>query len=90
MGWDGLRSDLCLRAHAYGRVPRPIIGGMHANFHTVAVIGTGAMGRGIAQVAAQAGCQVRLFDQQSGAVAAAIQFIQAQWERQRGRPDRSA
>ena len=83
MGWDGLRSDLCLRAHAYGRVPRPIIGGMHANFHTVAVIGTGAMGRGIAQVAAQAGCQVRLFDQQSGAVAAAIQFIQAQWERQR-------
>ncbi len=56
---------------------------MEHNFLTVAVIGTGAMGRGIAQMAAQAGCQVRLFDQQAGAADAARQYIQGQWERLR-------
>ena len=56
---------------------------MEHNFLTVAVIGTGAMGRGIAQMAAQAGCQVRLFDQQAGAAEAARQYIQSQWERLR-------
>ena len=33
----------------------------------VGLVGTGAMGRGIAQIAAQGGCQVLLFDAQSGA-----------------------
>ncbi len=51
------------------------------DFKVVAVIGAGAMGRGIAQLAAQAGCQVRLFDQQAGAVDAARQAIGSQWDR---------
>ena len=33
----------------------------------VGLVGAGAMGRGIAQIAAQGGCQVLLFDAQSGA-----------------------
>ncbi len=37
----------------------------------IGVVGCGTMGRGIAQIAAQAGIRVRLFDQQPGAVAAA-------------------
>jgi 3-hydroxybutyryl-CoA dehydrogenase len=37
------------------------------NFDTVAVIGAGTMGAGIAQVAAQAGHRVRLFDAREGA-----------------------
>ena len=40
-------------------------------FSKVAIIGAGAMGRGIAQIAAQAGSQVWLFDTQSGASAKA-------------------
>ena len=32
------------------------------SFHTVGIVGTGAMGRGIAQIAAQAGSTVLLFD----------------------------
>ncbi len=65
---------------------------MHTTFQTIAVIGAGAMGRGIAQMAAQAGCQVRLYDQQAQAVAAAQQFILSQWERMRdkGRLDEAA
>lgn len=35
--------------------------------HTIAVIGTGAMGAGIAQLCAQAGFNVRLYDVQAGA-----------------------
>ena len=38
---------------------------------TLAVVGAGVMGRGIAQIAAQAGLDVRLFDAQSGAAARA-------------------
>ena len=37
----------------------------------IGVIGAGAMGRGIAQVCAAAGCEVRLFDSQPAAVEAA-------------------
>ena len=40
-------------------------------FTTVGIVGTGAMGRGIAQIAAQAGAVVRLFDTQPDAVAKA-------------------
>ena len=41
----------------------------------VAVIGSGAMGSGIAQVAASAGYRVKLFDTRPDAVAAAIEGI---------------
>ena len=35
--------------------------------NTIAIIGTGIMGMGIAQIAAQAGIQVLLYDAKSGA-----------------------
>lgn len=41
-------------------------------FKTVGVIGAGTMGAGIAQVAAQAGCRVKLFDARDGAAQLAI------------------
>ena len=44
---------------------------MSLQFETVGVVGTGAMGRGIAQIAAQAGSQVWLFDAGPGAAARA-------------------
>lgn len=46
---------------------------------TIAIIGTGQMGRGIAQVAAQSGFQVQLFDQKPQAQEQAITFIHQQW-----------
>ncbi|QTN28232.1 3-hydroxyacyl-CoA dehydrogenase PaaC [Rhodoferax sp. AJA081-3] len=45
---------------------------------TIAVIGAGAMGAGIAQVAAVAGHRVQLLDNRPGAAADAIRSIQAQ------------
>jgi len=45
----------------------------------VAVVGAGAMGAGIAQVAAQAGHPVRLLDNRPGAAAAAIENIRGQF-----------
>ena len=53
---------------------------MQSIFKTVGIVGTGAMGRGIAQMAAQAGSQVLLFDVQSGAAEAAIQALQSTWQ----------
>ncbi|GAA6141140.1 3-hydroxyacyl-CoA dehydrogenase [Hydrogenophaga sp. 5NK40-0174] len=50
-------------------------------FSKVAVIGTGAMGRGIAQVLAQAGTTVLLFDSAPGATDQAIQHINGMWEK---------
>ena len=47
----------------------------------IGVAGAGAMGRGIAQIAAQAGITVRLFDVQSEAVTAAREALQAVWNR---------
>ncbi|KRI00975.1 3-hydroxyacyl-CoA dehydrogenase [Curvibacter sp. PAE-UM] len=47
----------------------------------IAVVGTGAMGRGIAQIAAQAGSTVLLHDQQAAAMAAAQQSICEQWDK---------
>ena len=44
----------------------------------VAVIGAGAMGAGIAQVAAQAGHPVKLYDNREGAAAQAIDTMAAQ------------
>ena len=52
---------------------------MSTRFNVVAVVGAGAMGRGIAQIAAQAGSQVLLFDAQSAACQKARESIIAQW-----------
>jgi 3-hydroxybutyryl-CoA dehydrogenase len=62
---------------------------MQTLYAHIAVVGTGAMGRGIAQIAAQAGSTVTLYDQQPAAVAAAQQAIAEQWDRQveKGRLD---
>jgi 3-hydroxybutyryl-CoA dehydrogenase len=46
---------------------------------TIGIIGTGAMGRGIAQIAAQAGCRVLLLDTREGAAAEAKDALAKQW-----------
>jgi 3-hydroxybutyryl-CoA dehydrogenase len=51
------------------------------SFPTVGIVGTGAMGRGIAQIAAQAGSEVLLLDAQPGAAEAARSSILSQWQR---------
>ena len=58
----------------------------------VAVVGTGAMGAGIAQVAAAAGHTVRLLDAREGAAAAAIDGLRAQFGKlaDKGRMDAAA
>ena len=43
--------------------------------YTIAVIGTGTMGRGIAQIAASGGLRVLMYDAQEGAAGAARDFI---------------
>jgi 3-hydroxybutyryl-CoA dehydrogenase len=53
---------------------------MQAIFHTTGLVGTGAMGRGIAQMAAQAGSTVLLYDTQAGAAEAALSALQATWQ----------
>ena len=58
-----------------------IIAAMQPIYPHIAVVGTGAMGRGIAQIAAQAGSAVWLYDQQASAVDAARTSIAAQWDR---------
>ena len=54
---------------------------MQTIFQTVGVVGTGAMGQGIAQIAVQAGSRVKLFDLQPEAVAKASKNIQQQWDK---------
>jgi len=46
------------------------------------IVGSGAMGRGVAQIAAQAGCQVFLYDAREGAVKEAMDFVAAMLDRQ--------
>jgi len=53
---------------------------MHPIFQNTGIVGTGAMGRGIAQMAAQAGSQVWLFDVQAGAAQAARDALHATWQ----------
>lgn len=54
---------------------------MNAEFSIVGIVGAGAMGKGIAQIAAQAGSLVKLYDTQSDTVAAALRSLQQQWQR---------
>lgn len=63
-----------------------------SDLSTLAVIGTGVMGRGIAQWAAQAGLTVLLHDARPGAVEEAIGFIRGLVERgvEKGRQSRDA
>src|SRR6476661_3984091 len=58
---------------------------MNTLYDTVGVVGAGAMGRGIAQIAAQAGSRVRVFDTQPDAANRALQEIGAQWDRLAGK-----
>jgi 3-hydroxybutyryl-CoA dehydrogenase len=54
---------------------------MKPEFLNVAVIGAGAMGRGIAQIAAQAGSQVWLYDSQVAAVGTAQHALCQTWDK---------
>ena len=65
---------------------------MKIQFSNIAIVGTGAMGRGIAQIAAQAGGKVLLFDTQADAVAKARESVAAQWDKlvEKGRIDAAA
>ena len=54
---------------------------MKIQFLNVGIVGSGAMGRGIAQIAAQAGSQVHLLDTQAGAALAARDSIHDQWQK---------
>ncbi len=51
------------------------------DINSIGVVGAGAMGRGIAQIAAQAGITVRLFDLNSAAVSEARASLKGIWER---------
>ncbi|MCG2593368.1 3-hydroxyacyl-CoA dehydrogenase [Ramlibacter sp. XY19] len=65
---------------------------MEIEYQTVGVAGAGAMGRGIAQIAAQAGSTVVLYDTQPEAVQRALQDLGAQWDKlqEKGRMDAAA
>jgi 3-hydroxybutyryl-CoA dehydrogenase len=52
-----------------------------SEFPSIAIVGAGAMGRGIAQIAAQGGSAVLLFDVQPGAAQNAQQAIYTQWDK---------
>ncbi|MFT3721820.1 3-hydroxyacyl-CoA dehydrogenase [Pseudorhodoferax sp.] len=58
-------------------------------YRVVGIVGAGAMGRGIAQIAAQAGSTVKLHDLQPQAAAGAREAVFAQWDRlhEKGRLD---
>ena len=62
---------------------------MTPTYTTVGVVGAGAMGRGIAQIAAQAGSTVKLYDTQPQAIAKARDELFNQWDRllEKGRMD---
>lgn len=50
-------------------------------YKTVGIVGAGAMGRGIAQIAAQAGSITKLMDAQAGAAQKAHEALFAQWDK---------
>lgn len=51
------------------------------DIQTIAVVGAGAMGRGIAQIAAQAGVQVRLYDTSADAIVSARESLRQLWDK---------
>ncbi|RZL86386.1 MAG: 3-hydroxyacyl-CoA dehydrogenase [Variovorax sp.] len=55
---------------------------MNVNYSKVGIVGAGAMGRGIAQIAAQAGSEVLLLDSFDGAATRGRDAIVAQWQKQ--------
>ena len=66
---------------------RVIIGRMKPTFSNLGIVGAGAMGRGIAQIAAQAGSTVQLFDMQAETARTAQAAVFSQWDklREKGR-----
>ncbi|RZL62928.1 MAG: 3-hydroxyacyl-CoA dehydrogenase [Variovorax sp.] len=54
---------------------------MTVNYYKLGVVGAGAMGRGIAQIAAQAGSEVLLLDSFDGAAERGREAILAQWQK---------
>ena len=54
---------------------------MSSIYKTVGIVGAGAMGRGIAQIAAQAGSHIKLFDIQVGAATQAKEALGLQWDK---------
>lgn len=54
---------------------------MMKHIQSVGVVGAGAMGQGIAQIVAQAGKRVYLYDVQAQAAQKAVQALQAIWQR---------
>ena len=54
---------------------------MNTQYNIVGVVGAGAMGRGIAQIAAQAGSRVLLFDNSPTACEKAIAAVHEQWDK---------
>ena len=54
---------------------------MKEDLRRVGIVGAGAMGRGIAQVCAMAGCGVKLFDAAEGAVSRAIDAVREDFAR---------
>ena len=50
-----------------------------SGIHTVAVLGAGTMGHGIAQICSAAGCDVRLFDVDEHAVSAGAFSRHSEW-----------
>ena len=65
---------------------------MDTAYRVVGVVGAGAMGRGIGQIAAQAGSTVKLFDVVPGAAAKGRDAVYAQWAKlhEKGRLDTQA
>lgn len=53
---------------------------MNAVYKTIGIVGAGAMGQGIAQIAAQAGSTVKLFDLKPEAAKVAMARLSAQWD----------
>jgi len=52
-----------------------------SEIQTIGIVGAGAMGRGIAQIAAQAGVLVRLYDTNAAAVQAARDALRQTWDK---------
>lgn len=52
-----------------------------SEIQTIGIVGAGAMGRGIAQIAAQAGVLVRLYDTNAAAVEAARDALRQTWDK---------